>query len=652
MNEKLYNKHFIVITVFFVLFFLILTRLVNLQVINGKTYYEKAQNRLLNSQSVPAPRGEITDRYGRAFVTNETGFSVEITKNASTDDNTLNQTVLNVINVLNDHNEKYTDNLPITYAPYEYKESDGLDKFSVDEKSGQGVTAEEKMRILCDKYGINENYSENEKRVLAGVRYEMETRNFSSVTPFTLAPNVSLETVTVLKEQKLSFPNVSIVTRPVRKYPNDGLASHILGRVGIIYKEEFEAMKGENYSMNAVIGKDGMEKYLERYIRGKDGKKVVEQAVNNSSFESENISPVPGNNAALTIDMDLQRVAQQSLAEVVSSIDSASGGSVVAIDVNSGELLAVASYPTYSLESFDRDYDALSKNPRKPMFNRAIGGVYEPGSTFKMLTSVAALEGGYITPQTKITDNGVFELANQQFNCWIWTSQHATHGSINVSEALRDSCNYFYYTVGNKMGIDEILKWGKNFGIAELTGIEVSGEARGNLASPEYKQDVFKTPWYPGDTVQCAIGQSFNLFTPLELASYTATIANGGTRYRAHLLKNVKNYKTGETVFEPEKEVLGTVEMSKSTYDAVTKGMRLVASEGTAKTYFEDFGVEVCCKTGSAQVGTKNANGVFVCYAPYKNPEIAIAVVIEAAGSGSSTIPVAKNILKEYFNIE
>ena len=652
MNEKLYNKHFIIITIFFALFFLIFYRLINLQIINGKSYYEKAQNRLLNSQVVPAPRGEITDRYGRAFVTNETGFSVEITKSSSTDDKTLNRTILNVINVLNDHSEKYTDNLPITYPPYEYVNIEDNPDFAVDEKTKNAISAAEKMQKLCEKYKIDDSFSEKEKRILAGIRYEMEARNFSSVTPFTLAANVSLNTVTVLKEQKLSFPNVSIVTRPVRKYPNDGLASHILGRVGIIYKEEFEELKDENYSMNAIIGKDGMEKYLERYIRGKDGKKVARQAVNNSSVESENISPIPGNNAALTIDMDLQRVAQNSLASVISEMDSASGGSVVAIDVNNGEVLALASYPTYSLENFDRDYDSMSKNAKKPMFNRAISGVYEPGSTFKMITSVAALEGGYITPQTKIADNGVFELANQKFNCWIWTSQHKTHGSINVSEALRDSCNYFYYTLGNKMGIDEILKWGKNFGIAEPTGIEISGEARGNLASPEYKEKVFKTPWYPGDTVQCAIGQSFNLFTPVELASYTATIANGGTRYRAHLLKNVKDYKTGETVFAPEKEELGKVEMSKSTYDAVTKGMRFVASEGTAKSYFEDFGVEVCCKTGSAQVGKKDANGVFVCYAPYKNPEIAVAVVVEAAGSGSSTIPIAKNILKEYFNIE
>lgn len=650
MNEKLYNKHFIIITIFFALFFLIFYRLVNLQVINGKSYYEKAQNRLLNSQVVPAPRGEITDRYGRAFVTNETGFSVEITKNSDTDNDTLNRTVLNVINVLNDHNEKYTDNLPVTYFPYEYTSDD--EKFALDESGKNKLTAPEKMAVLFEKYGIDEKYSENEKRLLAGVRYEMESRNFSTVTPFTLAAGVSLDTVTILKEQKLSFPNVSIVTRPVRKYPHDGLASHVLGRVGIIYKEEFEALKGENYSMNAIIGKDGMEKYLERYIRGKDGKKVARQTISNTLSGSENISPIPGNNAALTIDMDLQRVAQDSLAEVVSGIPSASGGSVVAIDVQNGGILAIASYPTYSLENFDRDYESMSKNPKKPMFNRAIGGVYEPGSTFKMITSVAALEGGYITPQTKINDNGVFELSNQKFNCWIWTSQHQTHGSINVSEALRDSCNYFYYTLGNKMGIDEMLKWGRNFGIAELTGIEIPGEARGNLASPEYKQEVFKTPWYPGDTVQCAIGQSFNLFTPIELASYTATIANGGTRYRAHLLKNVKDYKTGKVVFEPETEKLGQVEMSKSTYDAVTKGMRLVASEGTAKSYFEDFGIEVCCKTGSAQVGKKDANGVFVCYAPYKNPEIAVAVVVEAAGSGSSTIPIAKNILKEYFNIE
>jgi len=653
LTQKLYNKQFIIITLFFALFFMIICRLVDLQIINGDEYYTKAQNRLLNTQVVSAPRGEILDRYGRAFVTNTTGFAVEITKNSDSTNEGINRTILNVINVLNDHNEKYADNLPVTDYPYEYKENSSVDikKFSLDKNGEKNLTASEKMNEFFEKYSIGDNFKENEKRILAGVRYEMELRNFSSVTPFTIATNVSLNTVTVIKEQRLSFPNVNIVTRPVRMYPDDNLASHILGRVGIIYKEEYEAMKDEDYSMNAIIGKDGMEKYLERYIRGKDGKKIVERAIDKKDLSSENVDPIPGNNATLTIDMDLQKVAENALRNVISGIDSAGAGSVVALDVNSGEILAIANYPTYSLATFDKDYNKLISDPRKPMFNRAIGGVYEPGSTFKMLTSVAALEGGYITPETKIFDQGVFELKGQKFNCWVWTESHKTHENINVSEALRDSCNYFYYTIGNQMGIEEIVKCGEKFGIAELTGIEISGESKGNLATPEYKEKIFKTQWYPGDTVQCAIGQSFNLFTPIQLASYTSTIANGGVRYRAHLLKNVKDYKTGQIVYETKKEVLSTVEIQKDAYDAITKGMRLVASEGTAKAYFEDFPIEVCCKTGSAQVGTKNANGVFVCYAPYKNPEIAIAVVVEAAGSGSSTIPIAKAVLTEYFNV-
>ncbi len=654
MTQKLYNKQFIVISLFLVLFIMIIYKLVNLQVINGDEYYTKAQNRLLNTQVVSAPRGEILDRYGRALVTNSTGFAVEITKTKDTDNKTINKTILNVIKVLNDHNESYTDNLPITDYPYEYKQDGDIDinKFSYDEKLNKNLTANEKMQNYFDKYEIDESFSRSEKRILAGVRYEMEMRNFSSVTPFTIATNVSLNTVTIIKEQKLSFPNVNIVTRPIRYYPNDGVASHILGRVGIIYKEEYEEMKDMDYSLNAIIGKDGMEKYLEHYIRGKDGKKVVARNVDSTSTQSENVDPIPGNNATLTIDYDLQRVAEEALKNVISGIDSAGAGSVVALDVNSGEILAIANYPTYSLTNYLKDYSSLLKDPRRPLINRAISSVYEPGSTFKMITSVAALEGGYITPKTKIYDEGFFELSGQKFNCWIWSQEHKTHESINVSEALRDSCNFFYYTIANKMGIEEIVKCAEKFGIAELTGIEIPGEVKGNLATPEYKQKIFNTQWYPGDTVQCGIGQSFNLFTPIELASYTSTIANGGTRYKAHLLKNVKDYKTGEIVYEPKKEVLSTVDIQQDAYDAITKGMYLVAKEGTAKAYFEDFPVEVCCKTGSAQVGTKNANGVFVCYAPYKNPQIAIAVVVEAAGSGSSTIPIAKAVLEEYFSIK
>lgn len=665
--EREPNRNIIIIYVFTALLaFLIVIRLIQLQVADGSEYAKKSESRLVRSVTVTAPRGEILDRNGRPLVTNRMGFSVQFQKTAASDSE-LNRTILAVISLMEEYDQPYIESLPLnddgtdfTFTDYEGKERDKkIESFCKKLKLDEN-TAEAAFTALCEKYGVDGGYTPEEKRKIISVRYEMELRDFSVSTPYTFATDVDSAVVMIIRERSMDFDGVNILTVPVREYANDGLAAHILGRVGIIYQEEYEALKDKNYGMNDIIGKDGMEKYLEDYIRGKDGRSSVEQTFKGktASVNSE-VAPIAGNDAMLTIDIDIQRAAEASLAETITSLQNsnsrgsgASAGAVVAVDVNNGEVLALANYPSFNPKTFDEDYSELYKDPLKPMFNRAVSGAYEPGSTFKMLTAIAGLEENVISPSEIIEDKGVYEYYDQKFNCWFYTDTGKTHGKVNVSDALRDSCNYYFYETGRRLGVNKLIEYGKKIGLGEYTGIEIEGETKGILANPEYKQKTFDVQWYPGDTLQMAIGQSFNLFSPLQLASYTATIANGGTRYQMHVLKNVRSRQTGEETVAGEAKVLGQIDMKESTKNAVFTGMRKVCTEGgTAANVFADYPIEVCAKTGSAQVSTGAANGIFVAFAPYDNPQIAVAVVVENAGSGNSIAPVARAVFDAYFRL-
>ena len=319
------------------------------------------------------------------------------------------------------------------------------------------------------------------------------------------------------------------------------------------------------------------------------------------------------------------------------------------IGVGTGDVLALASYPTYDLETFNQDYEELVKDERLPMFNRATRGVYAPGSTFKLCTSVAALEEGIITPSTIIEDKGIYTYyVDPQPMCWIWRQAHTTHGRINVSQAIVDSCNYFYYEVGRLTGIKKLDEYATAFGLGQSTGIEI-GDVSGVLASPEWAE-AHDREWTDGQTITAAIGQSYNLFTPLQLANYIATLVGGGEHYQAHLLKNVKEYDNSRLLYVYNEEPLNIVEMSDSTVDAVTKGMHDLTVSGSVAFAFQDCVVSAGAKTGSAQVGTDIANGVFVAYAPYENPEIAVAIVIEKGGSGAALATTAVEIINSWFS--
>lgn len=668
MRNKNDKKVLIIIAVFIFLVLLITYRLFYLQIVKGKEYDEQSNIRMSYSEVISAPRGNILDRLGRPIVTNENGFQIEIKYSSDKTDKQLNEEILSVTSLFKKYGEAYRDALEISHYPYEYlfenyseeKRKELIKEFSLSEDEKKHLSAEQKINELKKKYGVSGNYSQDEIRDIIGIRYEMEKRLFSYSNPFVFSANANINMVSEIKENTSLFDNIYIKTQPKRSYIYDGLASHILGRVGLIYREEYEVMKDKGYSFNSIIGKDGLEKYLESYIKGQDGLSSVKYKVDgNVEKSTEEIPAIAGDNAILTIDLELQKTVEEALKNTINRLyhskDSESNpqaGSVVCMDVNTGEILALANYPTYSLENFDKDYDELYKNPVKPMFNRAISGTYAPGSTFKMLTAIAGLEEGKITYDELIKDEGRYKLLDRFFNCWIWSQTGGTHGFTDVSKAISESCNYYFYEVGHRLGIDTLVDYTTLLGLGQKTGIELEGEASGVVASPDFKKKHFDEIWYPGDTVQSAIGQSYNLFTPIQLASYVSTIANGGTRYKAHLVKSVVDPVSGKSTLINKPEVLDKLNIKEENLNAVKEGMRSVASKGTASSTFASFPVKVCAKTGSAQVVGSNATGLFVAFAPYDKPEIAISIVVESAGSGSSVAPIAKAAFAQYFGVK
>lgn len=670
MGETYSVKRLILNIFVLILFLAIFVRLVKLQVVMGNDYNLQSENRLMSTAVIEAPRGIIMDRNGRPLVTNKLGFAVEINKSDMSYDE-LNDVILKLVNYFEIVDEKYVDTLPISkdnsdFLYHNYSDSDRsqkIDEFRKSINAKDSASAQDCVLVLAKKYGIANRYTIEELRKIVGIRYEMESRGFSSTAPFTIASDVSMDTVSHIKECSDIYKNVGVATRPVRNYVYKGVASHLLGRVGIIYKEEYETLKDSDYGMNDMIGKDGLEKSLEKYLKGTNGVKNSSQTINGTNGENIGKPALSGNNVVLTIDIELQKTAEEALRNTIADIRrnaiakekktglDVGGGAVVVTDVRNGEILAMANYPTYDIETFDEDYEQLLENELNPLFNRAISGVYAPGSVFKILTAITGLEEGVITKREIIEDKGVYDYYDQKFNCWIWTDSHSTHGRVNVQTAIQNSCNYYFYEVGKRLGYEKMYNYAKEFGLGEVSGIELDGESKGVVANAKYKELNFKTPWYPGDNLQMAIGQSYNLFTPLQISNYIASVANGGIRYKPHLTKNIRDVYTGDLIVDDKPEVLNKIDMSQETYDTVTRGMRMVSDQDGTASLFADFPIEVCSKTGSAQVSQGSANGVFASYAPYKEPQISVAIVVENAGSGAALAPIAKAIYEKYFDL-
>ena len=656
------------------------------QMIHGAEYLARSQNSIAETQTVEAARGDILDRYGRVLVSNRVTYQVALNTDAM--EKNRNDILLALIRIARDAGVEWEDTLPITAqppfryttdTPFQYPTTDEegspttsltrLGRLAVkmkwiDDPTADGAqgaplpTAEELLEKMRESFQLELEGAD--MRAVAGVLYELYYRSMvNSWPPYVFAEGVDIDFISKVKEQGLS--GVEIEAATVRTY-NTEYAAHLLGRVGAI--ENWDAYKDldldgdgtPDYEMDDTVGKEGAELAFESYQRGTAGVREVERNTSGKVVsEKWTTAPQPGDNVVLTIDIDLQKQVEDILSQAIPQLASedTEGAACVVMDVNRAEVLASASYPSYHLATYSADLAENSADPLKPFLNRAFQGVYAPGSTFKMVTAVAGLESGIIEPDTEIMDTGVYTYYQDDGpQCWYWRQYRRKHGLVNVSEALEVSCNVFFFDVGRRVGIQGLQEFAAKFGLGEPTGIELYEET-GVMAGPEYTQSMGQT-WYEGSTLSVAIGQESSQFTPLQLANYIATLVNGGTRYSAHLLKEVKSSDFSQVLYTYEPEVLDSIDIQPENLDAVKAGMlALTTGKGSLARYFQDLPVQVGAKTGSAQVNAETeSNAVFVCFAPYDDPQIAISLVVEKGGSGSTLASIAADILRYYFSAE
>ena len=656
------------------------------QMIHGAEYLARSQNSIAETQTVEAARGDILDRYGRVLVSNRVTYQVALNTDAM--EKNRNDILLALIRIARDAGVEWEDTLPITAqppfryttdTPFQYPTTDEegspttsltrLGRLAVkmkwiDDPTADGAqgaplpTAEELLEKMRESFQLELEGAD--MRAVAGVLYELYYRSMvNSWPPYVFAEGVDIDFISKVKEQGLS--GVEIEAATVRTY-NTEYAAHLLGRVGAL--ENWDAYKDldldgdgtPDYEMDDTVGKEGAELAFESYLRGTAGVREVERNTSGKVVsEKWTTAPQPGDNVVLTIDIDLQKQVEDILSQAIPQLASedTEGAACVVMDVNRAEVLASASYPSYHLATYSADLAENSADPLKPFLNRAFQGVYAPGSTFKMVTAVAGLESGIIEPDTEIMDTGVYTYYQDDGpQCWYWRQYRRKHGLVNVSEALEVSCNVFFFDVGRRVGIQGLQEFAAKFGLGEPTGIELYEET-GVMAGPEYTQSMGQT-WYEGSTLSVAIGQESSQFTPLQLANYIATLVNGGTRYSAHLLKEVKSSDFSQVLYTYEPEVLDSIDIQPENLDAVKAGMlALTTGKGSLARYFQDLPVQVGAKTGSAQVNAETeSNAVFVCFAPYDDPQIAISLVVEKGGSGSTLASIAADILRYYFSAE
>lgn len=697
----------IVLALLLVLYFSVLFKL---QVIEGAAYAAESADTNVTVENVAASRGNILDRYGRLLVSSRTCYNIVINTDELFDREDSNTAILELIETVEEFGQSYIDELPITaQSPFEYTENitpiqqtildgyienacsnsmytqlavnTGIAKENPNKRQegepnyikDDEVTAVELMAFFRSRYGIDDRYDNEQTRKIAGLRYELNSRYIVNTSNYIFVEDASLPLITKLLEQDM--PGVEVETSFVREYNTSG-AAHILGYINSMNEEEYKIYRTKGYPFNAKVGKEGAELAFEEYLHGVDGTvdvtKTADGAIVRREYTEE---PQPGNNVYLTIDIVFQEAVErildssiqrlqvirdeenahyEELGELDEIRDDIEAGAIVAVDVKTGEPLAIASWPTFDLSGLLENYSELTADESQPLFNRALMGTYAPGSTYKPCTAIACLTEGIITTESTIEDEGIFTKyaeAGYAPKCWAYSAGFK-HGVVNVAQALQVSCNYFFYSISDFLGIDKMGEYSEGFGLGVPTGIELPEEL-GIIGSQEYKLNNIGASWYQGDTIQSGIGQGYHLFTPLQMAEYTAAIANSGTRHTASILKRVTSYDYGETIYEREAEVLSTVESAESNYEAVRYGMYMVANtfEGSAYETFRDCNLSIAAKTGSAQIygGT---NGIFVCFAPYEDPEIAVAVVIQKGSSGASIAFIAREVMEAYFSIK
>jgi len=651
----------------------LLAQLFNLQIIHGAEYRETSNVRLTRESVLKADRGNIKDNTGTLLARVEAQNTIVLYK-TKVNNQVLNDTILRLINLLSKNGDKYVDNFLMDVNPYRFKltEEESQKKWKKVNNINEDATAEETFNYFKNKYEITTDNVEDARKIMA-IRYEISYQGYSNTKSIQIAQNISRNTLLEIKERNSDFPGVEITEEPKRVYPLGNTASHIIGRIGRIEEEELKGNE-DTYDQNDIIGKSGIEYVFEEFLKGKNGVKQIDMDVE-GTITNEYIAKeaVAGNDVILTIDSKLQATAEQAIKNNIERIANgafgkaspADAGVAVVLNVKTGEVLAMASNPDYDPSAFVNGIDENTWNyyingDTKPLENKAISAMYSPGSTYKMVTALAGLETGAITTTDKIRDTGIYRKYNSSWKCW----KISGHGYLDVSNAIERSCNYFFYELGDRVGIDTLAKYSYYLGLGHKTGIELKGEIPGVLASNEIAKQENRV-WNPGETISAAIGQSYNTFTPIQMAKYVAMVANRGKKLDVTIVKSIIRPDGSEiprNEYESKvSEKLGltpdnTEEMgfNEANIQAILEGMRGVTSEsgGTAYSTFRDFGIEVGGKTGSAQTGVEGkTNAWFVGFAPFDNPEIAIVVFVRNGGSGGYTAEVARDIIAQYFGM-
>ncbi len=621
-------------------------RAADFQIVTADKFASENANLTAVSTEITATRGLIVDRYGRPIAVNRDGYNV-VFNSAYMKKADYNSTILKMCELLEMYETSWNDVLPMTKeSPYAFTDdTTAVKQLLIKLGLNDYASAQNCYDEMVERYSLK-GYNEVQRRIIMGVRYSMERADFSVSYPFTFAEDISSELMLVISESYSGLAGVEVEIKTYREYTDPSLAVHTIGTIGKINANEWTTLKDQGYSYSDYVGKNGVEKAFENYLRGEDGKLTYYFDKSGNVVKTEvTKEPTQGNTVFLTIDSKLQKVAQDALAKNIKKLNasgsSITGGAVVITAVKTGEVLASANYPSYSLDTYYSDYSSIATAPNTPLYDRAFRGVYPPGSAFKPMVAIAGLQEGIITTDTEIYCSQRYTYyKDYQPKCMHY------HRNVNVYNAISRSCNYFFFDVGRQVGISRLNEYSLKLGLGQLTGVEIA-ESAGILAGPNYSLTM-GTTWYDGLTLQASIGQSDNAFTPLQLSSYTGTIANGGTRYKTTLLNSVKSVATNGYVYKNTPTVLNTLDVKDEVITAVKLGMKSVAQEGTASAYFADYPVSIGGKTGTAQTSGLD-NNVLILFAPYEDPEIAISIVVEHGEKSYTTGPVAKAILDEYF---
>lgn len=652
-----------------------LGRLLNLQFASKGVYDTGFAAENSSVEEIPTMRGEICDVNGVPLASNK------MTNNITLDKNLLpakreNAVVLELAQFFISNDIPYRDILPVSKsAPYvlesDFSESSEKQKYVRNYARYMGLEFEkltENESVLYDtllaRYGLGKfEGSDADKRIIAGIRFTADVNAYSTELPCVLLENADADTIGKISDSLHRFPGVSITPTPTRFYNIDRFASHLLGRTGPIYAEDAQYYRDRGYSLNETVGKEGAEYAFEEYLRGINGKKRVTVSSDGLTVLSEEIikEPKPGYSVNLTIDAEMQAVAESSLERVITAQsaagkmspglydgEDANAGVVVVMDPRDGAVRTIANYPTYNLNTYSEDIAQLSKDTKNtPLINRATGGIYEPGSTFKIATAAASLHYGVTDLEEIIRDEGEYDFhETYKPHCWIYDSKGTTHGNQNIVDAIMNSCNYFFFEMGKRLGIERINEYAKSLGLGVKTGIE-TGESSGILVSPQY-MDANGLAWNPGYVLQAAIGQQ-HLFTPVQICSYICSFLNGGKRYRTHVFDSARDYATGEVFESYRPEIMSDAEIPDATVNALKEAMKRVVDDGTASSTFLNYKYPVGGKTGTAQVSNGSDNVIFVGFAPYDNPEIAVTVILEHGDKSRNAAMIAKDIFDCYF---